>query len=81
MASQRVRTTISYAVVFIFLVSFLCAGLQNSLPGSFGTVGELPLFSPDRAEEDIKGNLSHGPSTFLVLTSEQAFRTSVTSCI
>lgn len=42
------RTTLSYAVVLLFLVSFLWAGFQNKLDTSF------PLLSSDRPE-DFKG--------------------------
>ena len=52
------RTTLSYAIVLLFILCFLWAGLQNDLRTSLHeslALGKLPLFSFNSPEESFEG--------------------------
>jgi hypothetical protein len=62
MATQPVRTKISYAILLIFLVSFLWAGLQHDWHDSLRealTLGNFPLSSATHTYECSKGTTTH----------------------
>ena len=62
MANQPVRVTISYAIVFIFLVSFLWAGVHNDWQGSLReglTLGNFPPCFANHADQSFKRISTH----------------------